>query len=199
MKKIISALSIVSVMFAASSSDLDKKLDLILQKMNELEKKVEQRDKEIENLRKELKQEQIEIKRQVQKQQEEQKRELENRLILSSCKNIKASNFYYVYHDEVIPYYTLTYTLTNKYPKKIVHLRGDLIVEDKDEVKILQDYIDRDVNLEPGKTITIKKVHTVTSDMEKELAGEKPENLKVIFEVIRADLADGGKVECGIF
>jgi Skp family chaperone for outer membrane proteins len=200
MKKIISVLAIVSVMFAANNNDeLNKKLDLILQKMNELEKKVSQRDKEIENLKKELKQEQKKIQIQVKKQQEEQKKELENRMVLSSCKNIGVSNFSYKYHDDVIPYYTLTYTLTNKYPKKIVHLKGDLIIEDKDEVKLLQDYIDRDVDLAPGQSITITKVHTVTSDMEKNLAGEKPENLKVIFEVIRADLADGGRVECGIF
>jgi hypothetical protein len=35
--------------------------------------------------------------------------------------------------------------------------------------------------------------------MEKELNGENPKNLKLIFEVIRADLADGGRIECGIF
>lgn len=200
MKKIISVLATVSVMFAANNNDeLNKKLDLILQKMNELEKKVSQRDKEIENLKKELKQEQKKIQIQVKKQEEAQKKAIENKLVLSSCKNIKVSNFSYKYHNDVIPYYILTYTLTNKYPKKIVHLRGDLIVEDKDEVKILQDYIDRNVDLAPGQSITIKKVHTVTNDMEKNLAGEKPENLKVIFEVIRADLADGGRVECGIF
>ncbi|WP_024789269.1 hypothetical protein [Lebetimonas sp. JH292] len=199
MKKIIAIALIASVMFAANNDDINKKLDLILQKMNMLEKKVDQRDKEIESLKKELNQSQQKIQEQVQKQQETQKKELENKLVLNSCKNIKASNFSYEYHDDVIPYYTLTYTLTNKYPKKIVHLKGDLIIEDKDEVKILQDYIDRDVDLAPGQSITIKKVHTVTSDMEKELAGEKPQNLKLIFEVIRADLADGGRVECGIF
>jgi hypothetical protein len=199
MKKIISTALIVSVMFAANSDDINKKLDLILQKMNMLEKKVDQRDKEIENLKKELKEEQHKITKQVQTQQKKEKKELENKLVLSSCKNIKVSNFSYKYNDDVIPYYTLTYTLTNKYPKKIVHLKGDLIIEDKDEVKILQDYIDRDVDLAPGQSITIKKVHTVTNDMEKNLAGEKPENLKLIFEVIRADLADGGRVECGIF
>ncbi|WP_024790639.1 MULTISPECIES: hypothetical protein [unclassified Lebetimonas] len=199
MKKIISVLAIVSVMFAANSDDINKKLDLILQKMNMLEKKVDQRDKEIESLKKELNQSQQKIQEQVQKQQETQKKELENKLVLNSCKNIKVSNFSYKYNGDVIPYYTLTYTLTNKYPKKIVHLKGDLIIEDKDEVKILQDYIDRDVDLAPGQSITIKKVHTVTNDMEKNLAGEKPENLKLIFEVIRADLADGGRVECGIF
>jgi len=199
MKKLISILVMGSVMFAASNSDIDKKLDLILQKMNELEKKVEQRDKEIEQLKKEIKQEQIKIKKQVQKQQEEQKKEIENQIVLNSCKNIKVKNFSYVYHDDVIPYYTLTYTLVNKYPKKIVHLRGDLIVEYKDGTKLLEDYVDRNVNLAPNQSITIKKVHTITSDMEKELAGTKLKDLKESFEVIRADLADGGKIECGIF
>jgi hypothetical protein len=199
MKKLISIVAMASVMFASSSDEVNKKLDLILQKMYELEKKVENRDKQIEELKKELKESQQKLQMQVKKQQEDQKKELENRMVLNSCKNIVASNFSYKYHDDVIPYYTLTYTLTNKYPKKIVHLKGDLIIEDKDEVKILQDYIDRDVNLAPGESITIKKVHTITNDMEHELANEKPENLKLIFEVIRADLADGGRVECGIF
>jgi chromosome segregation ATPase len=189
MKKII-FLMIAALMFAANSSeDLNKKLDLILQKMNELEKKVEQKDREIEKLKKELKKQK--------KKENNNNKKIEEKLTLSNCKNIKASKFSYIYHDDVIPYYTLTYTLTNKYPKKIVHLKGDLIVEDKDDVKILQDYIDRDVNLAPGKSIVIKKVHTVTTDMEKELNGENPKNLKVVFEVIRADLADGSRIECG--
>jgi hypothetical protein len=195
MKKILSFLIIASAMFAANNSNINKKLDLILQKMNELEKKVQQKDKEIEKLKKELQKQ----KKEIQNENKTTKKEIENKLVLNSCKNIIPSNFSYEYHDEVIPYYTLTYTLTNKYPKKIIHLKGDLIVEDKDEVKLLQDYIDRDVNLEPGKSITIKKVHTVNSEIEKELNGENPKNLKLIFEVIRADLADGGRIECGIF
>jgi ABC-type Fe3+-citrate transport system substrate-binding protein len=199
MKKLISIIAMASFIFASNSDDINKKLDLILQKMYELEKKVENRDKQIEKLKKELKESQQKIQMQVKKEQEKQKKELKNRMVLSSCKNISVSNFSYKYHDNVIPYYTLTYTLTNNYPKKIVHLKGDLIIEDKDEVKILQDYIDRDVNLAPGESITIKKVHTFTNDMEHELANEKPENLKLIFEVIRADLEDGGRVECGIF
>jgi microsomal dipeptidase-like Zn-dependent dipeptidase len=149
MKKILSFLIIASVIFAANNNDINKKLDLILQKMNDLEKKVQQKDKEIEKLKKELQQQ----KKEVEKENKTTKNEVENKLKLNNCENIKASNFNYVYHNEGIPYFTLTYTLTNKYPKKIIHLKGDLIVEDKDEVKILQDYIDRDIDLAPGKAL----------------------------------------------
>jgi hypothetical protein len=193
MKRVILIFAVISSLFAVDNSDIEQKLNLILQKMSQLEKEVKAKDKEIEKLKKELQQ------KNSSKVEEKKIEKIEEKITLSNCKNIKVKDFSYKYHDEAIPYYELSYTLINNYPKKIVRLKGDLIVEDKDEVKLLQDYIDRKVDLAPKKSIKIKKIHTVTSDIEKELKGENPKNLKLIFEVIRADLADGGRIKCGIF
>ena len=196
MKKLL-ILSVVSsaLLFATNNDELNKKLDLLLQKIEQLEKKVDKKDTEIEKLKKELNKQQAEIK----KNNEKVKKEFQEKLAIKSCKKIKVVNLTYNYHDEVIPYYDLTMTLKNKYPKKIVYLSGNLFVEDKDGVKILHDFIKRKVDLPVGGEITIKKTHQLNSDLEETLKNENPENLKIYFEVITAKFADGSKVECGIF
>jgi len=184
-----------ALLFGASSDDINKKLDLFLQKIEQLEKKVDKKDAEIEELKKEIKVQQKEIK----KSNEEVKKEVKTQLAVKSCKKIKVVNMKYKYHDEVIPYYDITVTLKNEYPKKITYLSGNLYVEDKDKVKIFKDFIQRDVDLPVGGEITIKKTHQLNSDLEQYLKDEKPENLHIYFEVIRADFADGTNIECGIF
>ncbi|ACM93163.1 hypothetical protein NAMH_0385 [Nautilia profundicola AmH] len=184
-----------ALLFGASSDDINKKLDLLLQKIEQLEKKVDKKDAEIEELKKEIKVQQKEIK----KSNEEVKKEVKTQLAVKSCKKIKVVNMKYKYHDEVIPYYDITVTLKNEYPKKITYLSGNLYVEDKDKVKIFKDFIQRDVDLPVGGEITIKKTHQLNSDLEQYLKDEKPENLHIYFEVIRADFADGTNIECGIF
>ena len=196
MKKLL-ILGIVSsaLLFASTNDDINKKLDLLLQKIEQLEKKVDKKDAEIEKLKNELNKQQVEIK----KSNEKVKKEFQEKLAIKSCKKIKVVNLTYNYHDEVIPYYDLTMTLKNEYPKKIVYLSGNLFVEDKDGVKILHDFVKRKVDMPVGGEITIKKTHQLNSDLEEYLKDEKPENLKIYFEVITAEFADGSKVECGIF
>jgi uncharacterized protein YggL (DUF469 family) len=195
MKKLLLIGLSAAVLFAATNEDIDKKLDLLIQKVEQLEKKVDQKDNEIETLKKEIQNQQREIK----KSSEEVKKEVKTQLAVKSCKKIKVVNLKYKYHDEVIPYYDLTITLKNTYPKKIVYLTGNLFVEDKDGVKILQDYIQRKVDLPVGGEITIHKTHQLNSDLEKYLATENPKDLKIYFEVIKAEFADGTSLECGIF
>ncbi|AZV46077.1 hypothetical protein C3L23_01955 [Nautilia sp. PV-1] len=195
MKKLLLIGLSAAVLFAASNEDINKKLDLLLQKIEQLEKKVDKKDAEINQLKQEIQTQQKEIK----KSNEEVKKEVKTQLATKSCKKIKVVNLKYKYHDEVLPYYDLTVTLKNTYPKKIVYLSGNLFVEDKDGVKILQDYIKRKVDLPVGAEITIHKTHQLNSDLEKYLATENPKNLKIYFEVIKAKFADGTNVECGIF
>lgn len=195
MKKLaIAGLSVVCLL-ASSSEDINKKLDLLLQKIEQLERKVDKKDTEIETLKKELKNQ----KKEIQKREEETKKEFKTQLAIKSCKKIKVVNFQYKFHDDVIPYYDLSITLKNEYPKKIVYLSGNLYVEDQDKVKIFKDFIKRDVNLPVNGEISFKKVHQLNSELEKYLSTENPQNLKIYFEVIKAEFADGTNVECGIF
>ncbi|WP_456470317.1 hypothetical protein [Caminibacter sp.] len=192
MKKLLSAAVIGSFLFAGSSTDdINKKLDLLLQKIEQLEKKVDKKDTEIEQLKKELKKQQTEMK----KQKEETKKEF----AIKSCKGIKVVSLEYTYHDEVIPYYDLTVTLKNTYPQEVVLIRGSLFAEDKDGVKILHDYISRKVDLKPGEEIVIRKKHLLNSELEEYLKDEKPENLKLYFEPSRVEFKNGHRVECGGF
>lgn len=181
-------LAVGATILFASNDDVNKKLDLLLQKIEQLEKKIDSKDEEIKKLKKEIKQNQQEVEKQVKTQ-----------LATKSCKKIKVVNLKYKYYDEVIPYYDIEVTLKNEYPKKIVYLSGNLYVEDKDKVKILQDYIKRDIDLPVNGEITIKKIHTLNSELEKYLKDEDPKNLKIYFEVIKAEFADGTNIECGIF
>jgi len=194
-KLIILGVSAASLLFAASNDDINKKLDLLLQKIEQLEKKVDKKDSEINQLKQQLNKQQQEIK----KENKEVQKKVKEQLAVKSCKKIKVVSMQYKYHDEVIPYYDITVTLKNEYPKKITYLSGNIYVEDKDKVKIFKDFIKRDVDLPVKGEITIKKTHQLNSDLEEYLKDEKPENLKIYFEVIRAEFADGTNIECGIF
>jgi len=195
MKKLLGIGLGAVLLFAANSDDINKKLDLLLQKVEQLEKKVDQKDVEINKLKKQVQTQQKEIT----KSNEEVKKQVSTQLAVKSCKKIKVVSFKYKYHNDILPYYDIVMTLKNTYPKKIKYLSGNLFVEDKDKVKIFQDFIKRDVNLPVGGEITIKKSHMLNSEMEKYLKDEKPEDIHVYFEVIRADFADGTNIECGIF
>jgi len=158
------------------------KLDILIQKINELEKKVDLKDKEIEKLKKELKKQEITTK---------------NELAIKSCDKIKVVSLKYVYEDDgVMPYYNLTIVLKNNYPKDIKFIRGSLFAEDKDRVKILQDYISRDVNFKKNSTIVIKKTHLINNDLEKYLKDENPKNLHIYFSPTRIEFKDGKVLEC---
>ena len=194
MKKFIAVLLGASFLFA-SNSNIDQKLDLILQKMNQLEKQLQEKDKKIEMLQKEIQKQNKTIKQEITKTQKKVKKDF----ALRSCKNIKVLDLKYKYSGDLIPYYNLTYTLENKYPKPIVYLVGNLYAEDKDGVVILKDYVKRKVNIPVNGKVTIKKIHTLNGDLEKYLKDEDPKNLKLYFIVIKAEFSDGTNVECGIF
>jgi len=104
-------LAVGATILFASNDDINKKLDLLLQKIEQLEKKIDSKDEEIKKLKKEIKQNKQEVEKQVKTQ-----------LAIKSCKKIKVVNLKYEYHDEVIPYYDIEVTLKNEYPKKVVYL-----------------------------------------------------------------------------
>ncbi|QCI28561.1 hypothetical protein [Caminibacter pacificus] len=192
MKKFLAVVGITSMLFAANSADIDKKLDLILQQIQQLKQEVKAKDKEIEKLKKELKTQQKEIKNQAKKTQEE--------FAIKSCDKIKVVSLKYKFKKIVFPYYELTITLKNTYPKTVVYLQGNLYAEDKDDgTKVLKDYIDRDIVLKPGEEVTIHKKHMVDGDLEMYLKDEKPENLKLYFIVTKAKFKDGTWLKCGLF
>ncbi len=190
MKKFLSICLAGAFLFAANANndDINKKLDLLLQKIEQLEKKVDKKDQEIETLKKEIQQQQQEIKTQQQ--------ETKKQFAIKSCNKLKVISLRYKYHGEVIPYYDLDIKIKNTYPAEVTYIQGSLYAEDKDRVKILQDYIDRSVDMKPGEVIEIKKKHIISDEMEKYLKDEKPEDLKIYFEPSRVEFKNGQRLEC---
>ncbi len=177
-------------MFAAdTNSEINKKLDLLLQKINQLEKKVDSKDATINQLKKELKQQQMEIKKQQQSTQEQ--------FAVKSCNKLKVISYRYSYHPDVIKYYMIEVTIKNSYPYAIKFMRGSLYFNDiPSHATLLQDYISRDVNLKPGESITIRKKHIITGMLESELKEENKKDLKVYFEPSKIIFANGQRLEC---
>ena len=188
MKKIIFSLMTGVLLFGAQNSDIDKKLDLILNKINQMEKKLDMKDAEIKQLKKEIQQQQKEIK--------EQKINTKKAFATKSCKNLKVISFDYKYHYDVLPYYTITVTLKNVYPYTITYINGNIFFDDKDGTTLLKQFVKRDVNLKPGQKITLHFEHMITAELEKDLKNEKRSNLKVYFSPTELKFANSTPLEC---
>ncbi len=188
MKKIVALFILGVFLFASQNSDIDKKLDLILNKMNQMEKKLNMKDAEIEKLKQELKNQQKEIK--------EQKINTKKEFATKSCKNLKVVSFDYKYHNNVLPYYTLTVTLKNVYPDTITYINGNVFFDDKDGTTLIKQFVKRYVVLKPGQSITLYFQHMITADIEKDLKDEKKSNLNVYFSITKLKFKNSKELEC---
>jgi hypothetical protein len=57
--------------------------------------------------------------------------------------------------------------------------------------------VDRDVSIPAkGGKVQITKTHYIGSEIEKELKGEDPKNLKTTFDIIKIEFANGKTLEC---
>lgn len=190
MKKILTIFLLGVFLFAANESDIDKKLDLILQKLNYLEKQEAKKDAEIKQLKEQINQQ---IKKQLKKEQVITKKQL----ALQNCKNIKVVSFSYQYHDEVLPYYTFEITLKNNYPYTIKRINGNVYFDDKnDGTTFVKALIKRNVTIKPNGEVTIKREYMITSELEKELKDEKPSQLHVYFDPTKIEFQNGKRLEC---
>jgi len=188
MKKIIFPLITGVLLFGSQNSDIDKKLNLILNKMNQMEKQLNMKDKEIQKLQQQLQKQQKEIK--------EQKTDTKKEFAIKSCKNLKVVSFNYEYHADVLPYYTITATLKNVYPYTITYINGNIFFDDKDGTTLLKQFVKRDVNLKPGQSITVHLQHMISADIEKDLKDEKRSDLNVYFSVTELKFANKKQLEC---
>ncbi len=188
MKKIIALFVFGVLLFGAQNSDIDKKLDLILNKMNQMEKQLQQKDTEINSLKKELQNQQKEIKN--------QKATTKKEFATKSCNNLKVTSFNYEYHGDVLPYYTITVTLKNVYPYTITYINGNVFFDDKDGTTLLKQFVKRVVNLKPGESITLHFQHMISADIEKDLKDEKKNNLNVYFSVTKLEFKNAKQLEC---
>ncbi len=178
-------LIVAAVMFAYASdnnADINKKLDFIIKKMNEMEMQLKSKDKEIESLKKEVK---------------NQKKETEKKFILSSCDKIGVKDFRYSYQGQILPYYELSFVLTNNYPYDISNISGKLIIKDKDGSTILADFIKRDTLIRKGESLKIHKRHPIIGEIEKILKDENPSSLKVTFTPTMIRFSNGQQAKCG--
>ena len=189
MKKLAIFILGTTLLFAVNDSEINQKLNLILEKMQQLEKKVNLKDEEIENLKKELKKQKVAIK----KQKEQTKKEF----TINDCSKIKVSNFHYSYVDNFIPYIEVSYTLTNTYPFTISKVAGKLYIKSSDGSTMMTDFISRGVNLPQGASITVQHRHTTLSQLEKSLKDENPATIKTSFSPATIVFSDGKQAKCG--
>ena len=188
MKKIVLSLMTGALLFGAQNSDIDKKFDLILNKMNQMEKQLNMKDNQIKRLQQELQQQQKEIK--------EQKTNTKKEFATKSCKNLKVVSYNYVYHWGVLPYYNITVTLKNVYPYTITYINGNIFFDDKDGTTLLKQFVKQHITLKPGQSITLHFEHMVTANIEKELKDEKRSNLNVYFSPTILKFANSKNLEC---
>lgn len=188
MKKIVLSLMAGALLFASQNSDIDKKLNLILNKMNQMEKQLNMKDEQIKKLNNELKTQQKEIK--------QQKVNTKKQFATKSCKNLKVVSYNYEYNENVLPYYTITVTLKNIYPDTITYINGNVFFDDKDGTSLLKQFVKRDVNLKPGQNITLHFQHMITADLEKDLKDEKRSDLNVYFSPTKLKFANKKDLEC---
>ncbi len=188
MKKIVLSLIAGALLFGAQNSDIDKKLDLILNKMNQMEKQLNMKDNQIKKLQQEIQHQQKEIK--------EQKTNTKKEFAIKSCKNLRVVSFNYEYHWNVLPYYTITVTLKNVYPYEVTYINGNVFFDDKDGTTILKQFVKRDVTLKPGQSITLHFEHMISADIEKDLKNEKKNNLNVYFSATELKFKNAKQLDC---
>jgi len=190
MKKILTILIAVGLAFASTNNDeINKKLDLLLNKLDTLEKKLDEKDVEIKKLKQALQQQQKEIKKQEVK--------TKTQLALKNCDNLKVTNFEYKYHDDVLPYVTFKVTITNNYPYEITHISGNVYFDDKnDGTTFIKHYINRKVDIKPGESVTITGEHTALDEIEKMIKNENPSDLNVYFSPNAVDFQGAPTLKC---
>ena len=196
MKKLVLPFITGAFLFAAGNSDINQKLDLILQNLSQIDQKIDVQDKKINTLEKKVN---IQNKKLNQKIKTQQKKFHQN-LAISKCNGIKVKDFSYKYHGEVLPYYVFNYKLVNTYPKTIIYIEGEVKIQDKDGTNLISDFIKRkNVNIPANGGILpiVNKQHTVIADMEKELNGENTKNLSIMFEPTKIVFSDASKLSCG--
>jgi len=188
MKKIILSLGLGVLLFGAQNSNINEKLNLILNKINQMEKQLNMKDTQIKKLKKELQIQQQEIKK--------QKTNTTKEFATKSCKNLKVVSFKYKYHWGVLPYYTITVTLKNVYPYTITYINGNIFFDDKDGTTLLKQFVKQFVTLKPGQSITLNFEHMITANIEKELKNENRNNLDVYFSPTVLKFKNSKQLEC---
>ncbi len=184
MKKLLILALAFSISFATTNAQINQKLNLILDKMNKMEKQLNSKDQEIQKLRHEVKQQKIETKKE---------------FLVNSCDKIKVTQIKYNYNANggIIPYYTIKLSLQNKYPYAIRNFAGKLLLKDKDDTTILTEYIQSNKSLNKNQTIQIKKNHPINSQLENSLKEINPANIKAIFTPSNIVFTNGKQVKCG--
>jgi len=183
MKKFIFFIALaMTFVYAGNNAQIEKKLNMIIERMNKMQKQLDSKDKEIKTLKQEVK-----------KQKEETKKEF----IVNSCDKIKVANLDYIYHGGVIPYYVITFTIKNKYPYTIKRFAGKLLLKDKDDITMLTEYIESKKVLKKDGTIQIKRNHMINSDLESTLKDENPTNVQTLFKPSSIEFTNGKTVKCG--
>ncbi len=185
MKKfIIFVILLSSFAFSANNSEIEKKLNMIIERMNKMQKQLDSKDKEIKKLKQEVKKQKVETKKE---------------FLVNSCDKIKVIDFDYTYNKNggIMPYYVLKITLKNKYPYAIKRFAGKLLLKDQEDTTMLTEYIESKQTLSKDGTITIKKNHIINSQLESTMKTVSPLNIKAIFSPSAILFSNGRKAQCG--
>ena len=170
------------LLFAQSNTNIEKKLDYLIKRMNKMEKQLNNKDNEIEKLKHEVNKQKVETKKE---------------FMTKSCDKLKVEDFSFIYHKNVLPYYTLNYKLKNTYPYDISRVSGKLYIKDSDDITMLTDFVDKEQNLPKGSYIVVNKTHSIQSDLEKTLKDDKQGTEKLSFHPLTIEFKNGQKINCG--
>ena len=163
------------------------KLDLILQKLDQIQQTTENNSKEIKVLKKKVEAQEKELVT--------EKSKVKKKFAIKNCNNIKVNSLKFKYSDNgVIRYYDLDYKLKNNYPEDINKISGRLIVTDNDDVKILNHYVNKKTEIKSHQDKEFKDRHVIESSLEDYFRTEKNKHIK--FQIYHIVFKNGEELKC---
>jgi PP-loop superfamily ATP-utilizing enzyme len=182
MKKIF--ILLIGAFLFASNGNYEKMYNGIMDALNALNAKVDKQQEEIERLKKAF---------EALQKQKSPKKEVK---VINSCKKIDVKDLKYKYVNSFFPYYKISFELKNNYPNEVTYIQGYLIAEDKDKTRVLEDYIDRKVNIKSNSFVKIQKAHEIRNELEKYLKDENVKDLRIYFKPTRIEFKNKKVLEC---
>jgi hypothetical protein len=117
---------------------------------------------------------------------------------LSSCNYIQIVKFDYIYHNGFFENYDLFYTIKNNYNKTISYLKANIVIKDKDDNTLIEDFIKRDITLSSQKTSILKTNYKIDSEvgLSSYLRTTPKKELLIQLRPIVVKFSDGEVIKC---
>jgi len=187
MKKIILAIFIFTNIFASS---LEQRVELLEQRVKLLETK-------LDNLLKS----QQKINQKITKVSSSQTDIMQkvNNNFTPNCKNLVLVYNYYKYRNAgFISNYIFAYKIKNNFKKEIKYISTTIkYIAKDDNSELLENFIRKDINLKPNKTIVIMNSYIVNKgSLAENLKNIPKKKIKVEFIPLKIEFTDGSFIRC---